>query len=709
MAYGRWHRWLLDVLLTRRAVWALVVALATLALLQTVFQRAPLARLPEYPAVIVAFAIAVVLPGFFLQRAVLAGTDLDPAVRLAAAPALGLAVAALPGFLALELHLDLQRFAFMYALVAAGVCGLSILFTRDDRGMLRQHAVPGGDRGGFLLVAMLAVVLAGVVTTPFWASGRLAGDFDDWTYMAYVREYIDTDRMNAAEPFLGTGEPVNPRMRTNVWVLMQALIADAADVPPRDVLLEYLRPIVAVFAVLATYALTRTLFRSVTVALLAAAFQLGYALLDVAPHEGFGRNLFLRISEDKMVGAFLLFPIAVLFLSRFVANASRATYAGFALVVLALSVVHPVPLVFLAATIASLGVLRAWTERTPRPFGTMGLLLMPVALVSLWPLVQRQLLVDVAPELFGTESSAISFRDGFHFVELGGGLLIGSYHMILHPLMLGAIALTPLVWFASRRRIGNQLVVAMTLGAMLLFFVPPLATPLARVMTPQTLWKVPWMVPVAPILAYLTYQVALRLARSGALRQLDSVRLRSRMVPGLAPGIIVLLVLAAALVVQEQYLRLDGGAFYNWTSPRSVLPGTQQSIFRGGVDRALSGTWRITPYEDQLLDYMEASIPRGSVVLVEPSLLSHLIPGVLTDIYPIDSGRKAGAGQRRKDAAAFASGSLSELELEAVVDRYGVDYIIAREVEPANESVRAFSRAQWLLEIPPYEVYMVQR
>ena len=46
---------------------------------------------------------------------------------------------------------------------------------------------------------------------------------------------------------------------------------------------------------------------------------------------------------------------------------------------------------------------------------------------------------------------------------------------------------------------------------------------------------------------------------------------------------------------------------------------------------------------------------------------------------------------------------------EAVVDRYGIDYIVVREVQPANDIVRTLDRALWIQEISPYQIYMVRR
>jgi hypothetical protein len=138
-----------------------------------------------------------------------------------------------------------------------------------------------------------------------------------------------------------------------------------------------------------------------------------------------------------------------------------------------------------------------------------------------------------------------------------------------------------------------------------------------------------------------------------------------------------------------------------------LLPGSEESIFLGGLDRAFSGDWQLLPEEEDLFRYMDASMSRGSVVLVQPRDLGLMMPGMLTDIYPVDPWGKMGEGERREDATAFAEGELSRDQLGPVVDRHGVDYIVVREVDAANKSVWLFSRAQWLAEIGPFEVYQI--
>lgn len=676
----------------RRPAMAVLTSTAVLAVLLAVLLGRPLSVLPAYPAVVLVVALAVLLPGWIVARALL--RDADGIVQIAVAPAIALALMAGPGIIALEAHLTLDDFALMYAAVAAVAAGATALFAPSTS---TGDAEPGPESaaGNVLLIAMLAIVLGGVVTTPFWAAGRLAGDFDDWTYASYVREYMDTGSLNAEEPFFGTGEAVNPRMRSNVWVISEALIADAAGVGPLELLQNSLRPVITVLAVLAAYALSRTLFRSRTIGLLAATFFLGYALLDLSPHEGIGRNLFLRISEDKMVGGFIIFPVALIFAALFTAKRSLPLYIGFAATVFALSVVHPMPLLYVGAALAVLAALRLVSERSIASVAGIALLLVAVGAASIWPFVQRQLLADVAPWLFETAEDAEHLRQEFHHIVLGGGWLISTHHMIMHPLVLASIALTPVVWLLSKRSIGGQFVLSLTGAALLLLFVPLFATPVAKIMAPSTLWRVPWMVPVAPVLAYATFAVAQRISSA-----LDGPALR-RYASVAAPGVLVVIVLSAALVVQEQYLRVDAGAFYDRTSASSLLPGTDGSVFLGGLDRAFSANWRMKDSEKKLLDYLDANVPRGSTVLVESPTLQLLMPAYLTDVYPTqtitrtiypqgsDLAQRVGAQEAA--LGAIYRGAVPQDEIGSLLDHYGVDYVVVTRASPAESTIRTLT------------------
>ena len=115
----------------------------------------------------------------------------------------------------------------------------------------------------------------------------------------------------------------------------------------------------------------------------------------------------------------------------------------------------------------------------------------------------------------------------------------------------------------------------------------------------------------------------------------------------------------------------------------------------------------MTPYDEELFGFIERNIEPGSTLLIEPTLLNHLLPGMIDDIHPVDFGGTAGAGRRREDVSAFAAGKLSLAEIDDLIDLYGVDYVIVTEVGRANQALQGSSRLLFIDEEAPYAIYVV--
>ncbi len=91
---------------------------------------------------------------------------------------------------------------------------------------------------------------------------------DLWVYMAYVREFLNTEQLARFESYFGN-ETGASRVRINGWLLEQAALARVSGLDPVDLVLRYLNPTVVVLALLAAYALARLLLKSEAAALVA--------------------------------------------------------------------------------------------------------------------------------------------------------------------------------------------------------------------------------------------------------------------------------------------------------------------------------------------------------------------------------------------------------------------------------------------------------
>jgi len=680
VAYGRWRGGRLDASARRRAAAALAAALAIFGLLVLVFYSRVFSVLPGYPAVLLAFLVWAVAPGWLLQQSVFGDRSTTPAERLVVAFLMSMALAAAPGLLALRLHWSLDAFAMTYALVAAGAGGLSILWHRDDVEALAAEERTSVFSAGLLLVA-LGLALMVILTLPVWADGRVPRDGDDVVYMAYVNEYANSDALDASQAFaVGTPAGAYGRMAVNVWAVTEALLADNAGVEPFDLLMDYLPPLLTALAVAAMFTLAKGLFRSTPLALLAASFVLAYAALDLSPHDGYGRNIIIRIAQDKMVATYILLPIGLLLVSRFLSRESVTGYVASVLAVMALFVVHPMGVAFLGIALALVVIVRALAERSLIPARSGILLLLPWAALAVGFALRSSLAENLESASTG---ATLLFRREFFLVDLGGGLVMGNYHLILHPFMLTSLALAPFVWLTSRRSIGNQVVLATVVGALLVFFVPVLATPFAKTVSEQGLWRLPRLIPVPLVLAFacdaglrrLLLEKGGRLALAG---------------PVLAPAAL-LLVSGAAVFVQEQYGMLDDGAYYQRFSSTAVLPWTGGSVLVGGFEHASLSDVRPRTDVRDLLEYLKANVPPGSTVLA-PSGIGRWFPGTLDDVQPVDYGG-LDIVDRQALVAGFFDGSLRGAELAQALQQFGVTHIVTGRGSAGEELVQAMGGA----------------
>jgi len=680
-----------DAALVWRAARAALGGGAVLALLLLVLEARVFSRLAGYPASAVVFLTMIVLPGLLLHEALLPRSRADVIERFALAFPLGLAVAAPSGLLALWLNLSLETFLRLHIAVASIVAAGSLFVAPPAWRVWLSRTVRGWNGASLILLLFLAVAVGGVLSSPSWGGARLARTFDEWRYMTYVNSYLQRDHIEPLHP-VGVGEAAYPRMAINAWVVVQAGTARAAGVSAESIVLDDLTPILIVFALAATYTLAKGLFRRRMIALLAVAILLGYALIDMAHDEGLGATFLFRMSEDKMVGTYILFPLGLLLISRVFRRPQATAFAVFALICLALFVVHPQPLLFLGVASLALVLCQTATNRSWRSLLWPVALGVPLAGFMLAQFVVWHVLNTSWPTFF---KMTLTWRESFKIVHLPGDMIMGNYHLLLHPLVLGALMLSPLIWWRARRSLPHQLLLAATIGWLPWFFVPPLTTIAARLASAELTARLPYMAPVAVVWAYAAYH-ALRFLRH---------RWRGVM-PVLwvaAPATAAALLLAGALLVQELYYPADGGAYYTWSNPVTIVPGTERSIFLGGKDRLLAGEWRIQPDERAVLDYLRRHAPEGAVVLAPDDISLHL-PGALWQVRPAFSRGIIGQW-RQPRAMALYQGTLQGAALQAALDEAGVQYVIARAVSDAAAALSDLPSAQQLFEIGPYDVY----
>ncbi|MCI0856438.1 MAG: hypothetical protein J4N98_07090 [Chloroflexi bacterium] len=642
-----------------------------------------LSILPGYPAVILAFVLWGVLPGWWLQRALVASRRAGPVEQAVLAFVMSMALAAVPGLLALRFHWSLEAFAMAYALLAAVVSGMSLLWPtqqhqEEDQADEEPH---GAASGTTLLLILVAVPLLAIATSPWWAGDRIARDADDLVYTGYVTTYMHSNELDASAPFFDARPGSFSRMEANVWLVTEALIAKTAGVEAFDLHMHYLPGILTILAVAAVFALAKGLFGSMRLALFAAALILVYAFLDLAPQEGFGRMLLLRMAQDKMAASFIFVPAGILLGAWYLERPSPSAYVAVLLAAAAALVVHPLGLMSLGIALASVAVLRVLVDRTRESFTSAAYLVGPWLVLGIgflgwsWLFAER---VDIfAPYL----------RRKFNVTDVPGGMIIGNYHLLLHPMVLAAIVLAVPAWLLAPRRIGNQVLLGLVAGVLLIFFVPFIATPIAAATREEAVWRLHRLIPVALILACVLHFGILKLSAISNAGRLGS--LASPLSLAAVPAAGVLLVFVVALLIQEQYAVADDGSYYNRTSQTELLPWTGGSIFLGGAERAVSSDFRPTELEARLLDTLAREAPPGAIVLAIPDVSTRFLESVLNQVRPIDYFGAPQILERRDARNAFFAGDLIGEDLVEMLNRFHVDYVVLVSRSVPEEAIQA--------------------
>ncbi|MCI0889935.1 MAG: hypothetical protein J4O04_03940, partial [Chloroflexi bacterium] len=368
---------------------------------------------------------------------------------------------------------------------------------------------------------------------------------------------------------------------------------------------------------------------------------------------------------------------------RYLESAGRGLYVGLLLAVAALTVTHPMSLMFFSAVVAVLALFRFAVDRSRPMLARYSLLLAPTAIASLGMLLGSRLGVGRVLTI------GEPFRRVFHIADLPGDQIVGSYHLILHPFILVSIVLVPAIWILSKRSLGAQVLVSSVAASLAMMFIPPVATAVAEIVNEEGVWRAHWLIPAPLIIAYGLHRIVTRLPEGRPFK------LGFRPSQGMAALLGVFVVGAGSVFVQEHYALADDGAFYNRTSETLLLPWTGGSILWGGFERAFSSDWRPTPAEQGLLDFLAEEAAPDATVLVEPKISTRFFPAVLGDMQLGYNGAPQ-IQQRREVKARFyrvyGSGYDTDLkgtELLAALQRFGIDLVVVGSRSAEEEIIQA--------------------
>lgn len=663
----------------------LVIASCLVALVLIGPLRGAVATFPFIP-----FAAAMVLltaPGALLVRWF--ARELFPGVALIpAAVALGAGLYGLLGIPMLMMHRSLDLYLWLCGILLAAflvAAGIRALSPPDECEV--QHQDTRSTTGAwclwlpFLLLGGALVFLAGLETPLV--------DGDTWNYLAWVREYLNTERLAFYDPYFGSLVPEFSRVQINGYILEQAALSRLSGVGPITLVTRLLSPTLVAVSLLACYALARLLFKSVGAALLAGCLYALFLLAHLEPlPSAFGGEFLVRAVQDKGFARFVFFPAALCFAVAFLERRQLRHLALFGFLCWAVVGIHPAGLAIIGLAVMGLGLLHAakgW-RRLPAWLGSAALgaallsvLIVPLSYVLLTghPLSSILYSADI-----GASNPIVLANQVFVREEWRKILVLDSGSYIMHPsLVLDPVIATGYVlgipFLLWRLRGDASTAAQLLLGSLLIAsaasYVPPIATFLGEaVVGAGQLHRLSWPIPLAVFLTlgWMGWE-AIQWAAG-------KFWLPARAVPLLALGVVLALTIITPRVSSE----VTKAYSYNQLSDISADKRNAGLIpvFRWMHENITEPAVVLAPDDENTV------IPAYSA---EANVLSFRGAPVMNNLADLErvSGKEIEVPQGARDVRAFYSSATPEGRLE-ILRRYKVDYVLALAKNPLAQALK---------------------
>lgn len=650
-----------------------------------------------------AYLALLITPGYLLADILTGPHDYDELERLAMALPLGLGVMAVPGTVALVSHWTLAQLTASWIAVSTLVVVAWALWghrrTRTPRMRLAL------DEWLMLLLLVLAVAAVFPTLTLYKIDG------DAYAVGSFLVDALTNQPLNATEPLFGTGLGPGVRMLFNQHLTLNYLWITLAGVDPIDHAAAGSKAMLAVWAVLAAYALGRSAGNgNRRFAMLVAGIQL---LIYLAAPFIRGDNVsiffFERINADKFMVPTTMLPVIFALAIRYMRHGERRTWYAAAAATFAVSTIHPLIAALTALALGAFGathILFNLRQRTARQ--RVGRLAALTAIVMVLPLVQLVLARGEAPLAASYPSSFDNWSIGerrltvFPFYEMTTLDWIGplpdmnqlnadavngetdpfliwrfalnmerrrlvifdlnSYisdpSLIMEPVYLLALVLLPMLLPRLRRSLSAQFAVGVTLGVLTVMFNPLVTPVIGSLVMPWILWRFVWLLPVALILAlaaHITLQASARLWSRAMRATQPDAELR-----WLPLAFILLAMLASMPAIRHNLAVLHDRLSFPYVYP------TPERIF-ARLDEAISAESPALVLADQDLSVTLAAY-------VAPAhILAHRTP-TTSEIFPDD--QQEIALQRLLDQNSFYRTPYLTADSVSVLDRYSVRYVI---------------------------------
>jgi hypothetical protein len=489
--------------------------------------------LPPYLSFSLSALAIILFPGIALTR-LIAGSRIDQDTLpelLATWFVVGIGAVSAIGLLGLALRLRLSELMPVLIISYAVMVVLSILRRTHSRSAHQDGTgkEPGSGCSAVTIAVMCIAVGSGLLTllTP--------RDYDDWYYLAYIKDYVVDVPLAAGDAIFGMGNPVTPRIWFGGgWWVLEALLAKVSGIDPIALHQIYLPILVLPFSVFAVYTLAKHVFRSSGAALIACFLQVWFYLSSAYPYKSTGWMVFARIAQDKAVSCFVVVPLAAALAVRLIREVTEDQGRGqkqtvflYWFAAFTTAVIHGMGPAWCALLIVPFAFIEWLRSRTAGSARALASVLFPLFACTLILISARGLVSEVVTALAPDP------------VRTPG--LLSSVYLPGDPFRLGTDTTNPITWFSRETLLtlnplfvtrypvaiaglvlslalirylksspAARFLLAATATTFLLLFTPTGIRIASWAMTPRLAFRLCWIFPWGFIIAFFLMRLRLR-------------------------------------------------------------------------------------------------------------------------------------------------------------------------------------------------------
>ncbi len=350
-------------------------------------------------------------------------------------------------------------------------------------------------------------------------------DFDDWYYLGYIRDFLAQKPIGLEDAIFDLGKPAPTRIWFGgAWWIAESFLTYFSGIDPVTCHQTYVPLLMMPVAIFAFFALTRQLFRTNTVALMAVYLQTVFYLSSSIPLKTVGWFFLCRLAQDKAVCFFIMVPFATALALQIIKGNDSNPHSRLRLrltywfVTLTSALTHGMGPIWAGLTILPFALVETLRMRSRRAVLNLGIVALPIAcyaaiVIAATGHTQPQFEapgpepVSISEVMRGPYLPASSYPDPIEsrhpIVRLGrpDQVILNPLFVIRYPMAIAALILTMLLIPRIKGDMSCRFAVIVTTLVLLLTYTPTGANLAARFISYRLLFRLSWLLPWGIVIA----------------------------------------------------------------------------------------------------------------------------------------------------------------------------------------------------------------